>query len=1356
MRLALTTTLVAGLLGPALPLAGQPAASGQVLARDGQPIAGARAELVPIPTGYQGGRERLEGRGPEPLAATTTDSLGHYFLSSAEPGLFAVRVSAPGRVPLSFDPLPLVEPAQLPPAVLPEDGGAALVIRDGAGRPAAGLWVLAEAEGEAPSLAGWRIAPRIGRTAADGSLTLPRLAAETLRVHIFSGAGREELREGFRGGEIRLGAGAPAERRLRILDPHGGPVAGVLVRSGEASWPVGLSDADGRLTMRAGPGRVRLASADGRQLVAHLAARDAESSLAEETLVLPEAPPLSGRVRQEETGRPLPGALVWPAGDPGAYARTDAEGRYQVPAPSGRGVWLEARAPGRLAGRILLEAPRSGAGRAPTLALERAAAVAGRVVGAGGAPIPDVWVSARRLGAAGEPQPTRLEPSAGGAATAADGAFRVGGLRPGETYLLDATKDGFLPVVVAAPAALSPGRPTGVVLVLAPTRPAVGRVLDPDGRPVAGAEVRLAAATSPAREGPPAPLASGTAESADALSAADGSFLVAAIPALALDAEVRRQGFAPSRVRGFKVPPVAAEAAGSPVDLGTIVLKPGAALAGQVIDGQGRPIARAQVFEVSELRPPAELAERLRQEVPAATTGPDGRFSLVDRPRGLPLHLLVSAPGYLPATVRGVRPPTLKPLSIRLTAGTALAGRVVDPEGLPVAGASIEASGRAALPGREDRLVGPAVLRRATAGQDGRFELPDLPEGRSTLTVSAAGFVALDDLEVDLPQPPGEEVRVVLARGATLEGRVLTTAGEPVTGARILAGPAACLSDGDGVFRTDGVPTGPLAVLTTHPHYPTFRRRMLIEEGVNSLEVVLPAGTTVRGRVLDTEGAPIAGATAALEAEPRGGGRAYRARTDAEGAFTLEPVAAGGYRLGASAEGFTGEEGEPVVIVGKEPIDGLEVVLGSAGTLSGQLLGLVADELAGVTVRGEHESGESRYADVDATGGYLLRSLRAGAWRLEGSLLDGQRQARARVLLAAGAKETRDLRFGGGLTLSGTVLYREAPLPEALVSLRGHHLAVERAATTDHEGGFRFEDLDADTYALGLAKPSELLAHNETIELAVDRHVTLRLERGAVAGMVEDAASEAPVADAIVALRHLAGESGPEFVIADASDASGAFRLERVPPGLYRLSVRHPGYAPLEGDLEVPADRDLTDLELPLDPAAGAELTVRCGAGAVPGLLHLRLLSPAGAPVLAESRPVGSDGKLRLSSAPAGSWLLLAANARCALGSVPLTVPGEPVTLQLPEAARLAVRVPALVTSDAIGSITVTAANGQPFQTLAAGGIVVQSWPLVAGRGTVEGLPAGAWVVTATTPDGRGWSAATVTDGRSDREVDLE
>lgn len=1171
-------------------------------------------------------------------------------------------------------------------------------------------------------------------------------------------------------------AAAPAAPgvRGRVLAPAGAPLpaAGVELvpvrEGGPAPVAAAVTDAQGRYALAA-PGagiyKVRIRAAGSAPLESRML------PLVEEADLPPAAPPpsggavpeagafwtvppatpaasppawkrvpLSGVVVAADTGRPIAGALVGSRADPGGFQLTDAEGRFriQVAARPGR---LEAWAAGRLP-KLLTPSPlHVESGRLPVLRLERTAVAGGRVVDAAGRAVADAWVTASL--------PGRKE-IASGAWSRADGTFALRTVRPAELYEVRAARPGFLPATEKVVSLKPPARPAPLSLVLHAARPAVGRVVDHEGRPVAGAEIRLAEAPAAEARQSIAPRMETDEEEPSAVSGPDGRFRVPEVPALAFDIAVTRAGFARAGVRSFPVKPGA-----GPVDLGTIRLHPGSVLEGRVVDAQGQPVGGAAVFRVLHLGPAHELAAEMPGEEPDATTGADGRFRLADLVRGSPVHLLVTARGFLPATARGVRPPAASPLVVRLEPGASLAGRVVDEQDRPVRGAEVEISWQPKVPGRDDLAAGPAVSKRTLSDRDGRFEVPDLRLGEVEIAVEARGFIAVGGLPAAVPQPAGEALTIRLERGATLDGRAVTSEGDPVAGARILVGQAAGLSDEEGLFRVAGIAPGPQLVEARHPDYQPVSRRMTVEPEGSRAELVFEAGQEVRGRVVDDAGEPLPGAAVELSAVAERLPRRYRARADAEGAFVLSPVVRGTYRLRADAEGH-GEGELESVRVGGEPVEDLVVALRPSGTIHGRILGLSPDELSQVEVRATNSSAGSRIAEVDAAGSYRLHDLGAGDWLIRGVLGEGRRQAQARVPLAAGGEAARDLDFGGRLKLSGLVLYRGEPLPDTRVSLRGRQRAVDRTATTDWEGRFVFEELETDTYQLGLSNLRERVTHDELVEVGGDTDVVVRLERASVAGVVFDAATRQPLADATVVLRHAAGSGEPEFMLASGSDADGRFRLPPVPPARYAMTVTREGYSPSERELEVALESEGAGIEVPLEPSPGLTLGVRLAGGGTPGLLHLRLLAADGRVALAGSALVGPDGQVRLATAPPGSWTLHVAAAGGAPAAVPVRVPGPTLELTLADPTRLVVRSETLASSDTLATLRLLGPDGRAAEILGPGGALQTTWPVVGGSAVVEGVPAGTWSVHVQAPDGGTWTGTVTTDGRGNASLALD
>src|SRR5262249_58681401 len=117
-----------------------------------------------------------------------------------------------------------------------------------------------------------------------------------------------------------------------------------------------------------------------------------------------------------------------------------------------------------------------------------------------------------------------------------------------------------------------------------------------------------------------------------------------------------------------------------------------------------------------------------------------------------------------------------------LAPGAELSGRLVDPGGVPVAGATVEAEFWAA-----GNL--PQVLARQTRSDGkGAWRLRGLPAGKVAWTARARSFAPLAET-VELQARSREDVGPrTLERGAALAVQVVDDAGAPLPGAQVQAG----------------------------------------------------------------------------------------------------------------------------------------------------------------------------------------------------------------------------------------------------------------------------------------------------------------------------------------------------------------------------------------------------------------------------------------------------------------------------------------------------------------------------------------------------------------------------------------
>jgi hypothetical protein len=436
------------------------------------------------------------------------------------------------------------------------------------------------------------------------------------------------------------------------------------------------------------------------------------------------------------------GVALAPAAAPDPSARGDVAPDLTAPAP---------RPPAGLPIRVA--PPPAG----PEASDARPATFEGRVVGAPtGAGIAGADLTFSRGGAAAAVR------------SAADGAFRFEPPEPGRWLLAAVTATGYFPFAPEwghSPVQLdaAPGRHvTGIEIHLTPARELEGRVVDGEGKPVAGAEVRLLGAAGEAALVPIADRFTSDAAGAFRFAAPEGAVL-----------EARKPGFLPGRA---EVSTLAMLNGRVVVELGPAHAATGerGPIAGRVVAKGGGPIAGALVV--------AEGERRFGADIPAAqaVTEADGSFALRELDPGS-YRITARAEGRAPGSVRRVEPGT-RDVVVELASGGRLRGCVrAASSGAPVAPFTVLVfERRSAL-----RLV--PQRSRSVIDAGGCYALDDLEPGPAVAVISAPGFAPSPELAVEIPPPPGEAVRdAALEAGGRLSGVVLDDgSGAPIAGARL-------------------------------------------------------------------------------------------------------------------------------------------------------------------------------------------------------------------------------------------------------------------------------------------------------------------------------------------------------------------------------------------------------------------------------------------------------------------------------------------------------------------------------------------------------------------------------------------
>ena len=582
------------------------------------------------------------------------------------------------------------------------------------------------------------------------------------------------------------------------------------------------------------------------------------------------------------------------------------------------------------------------------------------------------------------------------------------------------------------------------------------------------------------------------------------------------------------------------EAAGFPTAEPSPVTAPAAELVVHVA-GEGRSIfGRVELSGAPAAGARVALAAELGGPMRETSTRPDGRFAFSGLGEGT-YALRASRAELASPTVRGIaagRDEASLSAPLTLAPGQRIVGRLVQDAGAALAGFEVRAESAALAPG-EDPL--PILARTA---QSGAFTLGPLAPGSYRLTSARAGYVVRHAPTIELRPAGGQPAPVLLEllRGAHITGRVTDARGAPAASAHVR-----CVAS---AMDDLTVESGPL---------------------------------------------PLAAEAAAL---PSGAGRALgstrSAIADTRGRFSVDDLIPGRYRLEVAHAGSEPMRTDELTLTPGERRDLGALALRDGFPLEGRVVDDSGAPLEGARVAATGGADDlGLYAVTDGAGAFSL-ALPAGHYRLTASG-PGHGSASTEV----------DVR--GGVPSASITLHlaRAEAILEGLVRDTGGRplgrarlLAWPRegaagggsltpmpigTATADVGGHFRMADLPAGELRVEVQHPDY---PRVTIAATPGQFAAFTVPfPGGIAGEAHARATGAAVT------RGRIEAAGPDGAKVSAElQRAGAFRLPRLVPGHWRLSVSAPGYHPTEQELDVPSSSSLgepsvRDLRLELDPA---------------------------------------------------------------------------------------------------------------------------------------------------------------------------
>jgi protocatechuate 3,4-dioxygenase beta subunit len=658
---------------------------------------------------------------------------------------------------------------------------------------------------------------------------------------------------------------------------------------------------------------------------------------------------------------------------------------------------------------------------------------------------------------------------------------------------------------------------------------------------------------------------------------------------------------------------------------------PTARLAGQVLDGRAHPVPDARVLAFPIADGGAGAGEPAR-----ATADLDGRFAL-ERLAAGPYRVLVEAAGFPAAELSPIAAPA-SDLVLRVAGeGRSISGRVETPaewlDGTRAANVRVLLGPEAGGPTRETRT-------RA----DGRFAFSGLGEGTYALRAEGGRGISATVRGVSASRDgtviPSAFVLAPILGDATITGRVVQDTGEGLAGVEVRAERAALAPSEDPLpvlartDRTGAFTLGPFLVgsyrvsaaragsVLRHAPMVTFGEK----DGIHAvddtkgerppLKLELLRGARVIGRVTDVRGAPLAAArlrcvasamddltvqtgqlplAAEAAAMPSGAGRALGstrgAIADAHGRFTVDDLIPGRYRLEVAQAGFEPLRTDELTLAPGDRRDLGALALRDGFPVVGRVLDEAGAPLEGarVTAAGADPSASALYAATDGSGSFSL-ALPAGSYRLTATA-PGHGPARAQVTVQAGAAPApTELRLPRAeAVLEGMVRDSDGrPLARARLLAWPHGPSPVGpsdnplgSTTADVGGHFRLADLPAGELRVEVQHPDY---PRVTLPATPGQFASLTVPfPGGIAGE-----ARARATGALVTRGRVEG-AGPDGAKVSAEiQRAGSFRLPRLAPGHWRLSISAPGFRAADRDLDVPPSPNLgepsvRDLRVELD-----------------------------------------------------------------------------------------------------------------------------------------------------------------------------
>ena len=680
---------------------------------------------------------------------------------------------------------------------------------------------------------------------------------------------------------------------------------------------------------------------------------------------------------------------------------------------------------------------------------------------------------------------------------------------------------------------------------------------------------------------------------------------------------------------------------------GDVRLTPGRALHGRVVAADG-------------MTPVAEAAIAI-DNLPVATTAADGSFA-VEHVAGGARRIAARSGDAI--ALRQLGAATDAELVLRLAPAASVSGSVRDlVSGMPIAGVDVAVA--------TSRFTGTDPGATAITDAKGNYRIGGLAGGEYEVTAIHPRF-AFPRLPTNLQAGRAAQVALYGAPLASIAGTVLDDDARGVAGARVrlraIGGdgdiapalqrvPRPAITAADGRFLLRSEIDGNVQLDATKSGWPAAHSNTLrLANGVakRGVTIVLPRGVALRGRVVDRDRKPVAGA-GVLAAQPGAAAAARRmllnslergegddvVRSGADGTFTLR-LREGTYDLLVTAAGFAPRTLRAQASAGAEPV---EVTLEPGVEVSGRVTrgGTPVEAVNVLTISGDAGMPVQTAAD----GTFRLQDVAPGEMLLSFRKPEEWIQT-TRAVTAPASGVNVDLPAGG--RIAGHVVDKATHRPvtafdAGVAPSRGGAVMMVaplmRGFTSD-DGAFVLDGVPAGVQTLAVSAPGYVMARLPHVEVESGRTVDdlmVALERGARLHGRVTSTDGAPLGGVAVRGMPVGAAANEPFT---TTGPDGDYALENLEQGETSLTFSRRGAVTLTKRVVIDGELQQLDVQLASGASIGGRVMLENGTPVAGARIEARSPSAGGVAVATES---DGDGAFTIDGAAAGRYELRASRA---------------------------------------------------------------------------------------------------------------